>query len=76
MSTPEPFAVEQTSIGPQTLVPGVAPITSADRLALRAAAPLRGKKAQAPCDHGLFDLGARDQLSLFDPLPPSVDEDG
>lgn len=61
------FAVEPTAIGPQTLVPGVAPITPRDRLAARAAAPLEPKKAQRPCDLGLFDLNARLQLDLFQP---------
>ena len=64
-----PFAVEPTAIGPQTLVPGVAPILPADRLAWRAAAPLAPTKPQRACDHGLFDLNARNQLSLFDQLP-------
>lgn len=61
----QPFAVESTAIGPQSLVPGVAPITTADRLAWRAAAPLTPKKPQRPLDHGLFDLAARNQLDLF-----------
>lgn len=79
MSAPEPpaapqgeraFAVEATPPGAQTLVPGVVPITPLDRLLLRAAAPLEAKKPQRPCDLGLFDLNARAQLNLFDPLPP------
>nr|NUR36579.1 hypothetical protein [Sphingomonas sp.] len=68
--TPE-FAVEQTEVGLQTLVPNVAPITPSDRLALRAAAPMRPRKLQRPCDFGLFDLAARDQLDLFTKLPPT-----
>jgi len=59
------FAVEPTPIGFQTLVPGVVPISLADRLAARAAAPLEPKKPQRPCDLGLFDLNARNQLDLF-----------
>jgi hypothetical protein len=54
-----PFAAEPTDAGRQTLVPGVAPITGGDRLALRAAAPMRTRKTQRPCDFGLFDLAAR-----------------
>ena len=61
------FAVEVTAIGPQSLVPGVVAITSRDRLAWRAAAPLEPKKAQRGCDHGLFDLAARNQFDLFQP---------
>jgi len=65
MKPPHEFAAEPTEIGLQTLVPDVAPITPADRLALRAAAPMRPKKLQRPCDFGLFDLAARNQLDLF-----------
>ena len=59
------FASEPTQEGEQTLIPGVAPITGRDRLALRAAAPLRPRVAQKPLDIGLFDEDARKQLSLF-----------
>ena len=65
MTGPPSLADEPTPIGRQTLVPGVAPILPPDRLALRAAAPLRSAKVQIPADHGLFDLAARDQLDLF-----------
>lgn len=68
---PTEFAAEPTDIGLQTLIPEVAPITTADRLALRAAAPMRPNKLQRPCDFGLFDLAARDQLDLFTRLPPT-----
>lgn len=59
------FAVEPTAIGLQSLVPGVAPISLAQRLAARAAAPLEPSKPQRACDLGLFDLNARNQLDLF-----------
>jgi len=65
MSAAPPFAVEPTKIGPQSLIPGVAPISLADRLAQWAAAPLEPKRLQKPCDLGLFDLNARTQLDLF-----------
>lgn len=65
MIAPSSFAVEPTGIGPQTLIPGVAPISSADRLQQRAAALLEPKKPQRPCDIGLFDINARNQLELF-----------
>ena len=74
--TPLRFAVEPTAIGPQSLVPGVAPISVADRLAWRAAAPLGPKKPQRPLDHGLFDMAARDQLDLFNQLPTPPDAGG
>ena len=69
----EGFAIEVTAIGPQSLVPGVAPITTRDRLEWRAAAPLAPKKPQRGCDHGLFDLAARDQFDLFRAPQPSSD---
>ena len=68
---PAAFAAEVTEPGLQTLIPDVVPITIADRLALRAAAPMRPRKLQRPCDFGLFDLAARDQLDLFTKLPPT-----
>lgn len=71
--TDERFAIEATAIGPQSLVPGVAPITTRDRLLWRAAAPLAPKKPQRGCDHGLFDLAARDQLDMFRAEQPSSD---
>ena len=71
----ERFAIEATAIGPQSLVPGVVPITTRDRLEWRAAAPLAPKKPQRGCDHGLFDLVARDQFELFRAPQPSRDAD-
>jgi hypothetical protein len=65
MSAPLPLESEQTSIGEQTLVHGVAPITHRDRLAMRANAPLEPKKPQRPADHGLFDTNARNQIEMF-----------
>ena len=60
-----PLEVEATAIGNQTLVPGVAPITPRDRLAIRANAPLEPKKPQRPADHGLFDMVSRTQIEMF-----------
>jgi hypothetical protein len=65
MSAALPFASEQTPIGEQILVHGVAPITPAQRLALRADAPLSPKKPQRPLDLGLFDTAARNQIEMF-----------
>ena len=59
------FEAEVTPIGVQTLVSGVAPITPAQRLAMRANAPLEPRKAQRPADHGLFDTNARNQIEMF-----------
>ena len=64
-SAPPVFEVEATPIGIQTLVAGVAPITPAQRLALRADAPLLLIKPQRPLDLGLFDTAARNQIEMF-----------
>lgn len=53
---------------PQTLIPGVAPVTEKQRLELAAAKPLRGKAADMPAG-GLFDEGARAQADLLDLVP-------
>ncbi|NRD88186.1 hypothetical protein C8024_00035 [Sphingopyxis sp. BSNA05] len=60
-----PLEAEQTPLGVQTLVSGVAPITPAQRLAMRANAPMVPKKAQRPADHGLFDTNSRNQIEMF-----------
>ena len=65
MSAAPVLEVEATAIGNQTLVPGVAPITPAQRLSLRANAPMEPRKAQRPADHGLFDTNARNQIEMF-----------
>ena len=65
MSAALPLASEQTPIGEQTLVHGVAPITTRDRLAIRANAPMEPRKAQRPADHGLFDMVSRTQIEMF-----------
>ena len=69
MTAPVPSASailsEPTPIGEQQLVPGVAPITTRDRLQARMAAPLLPTRPQKPLDLGLFDMAARDQLDLF-----------
>jgi len=65
MSAALPLTSEQTSIGEQTLVYGVAPITPRDRLAIRANAPMEPRKPQRPADHGLFDTNARNQIEMF-----------
>jgi hypothetical protein len=59
------LASEQTPIGEQALVYGVAPITPRDRLAIRANAPMEPRKPQRPANHGLFDVSARNQIEMF-----------
>jgi hypothetical protein len=60
-----PFETEPTLIGEQTLIPGVRPVSTAARLQALAARPMVSDKAQRPCDLGLFDEVARNQLDLF-----------
>jgi hypothetical protein len=62
-----PFETEPTPIGQQTLIPGVRPVSIYERLMVLAAQPLGPKKLQKPCDLGLFDEVARNQLDLFSP---------
>ena len=64
-AVPPRFEAEPTAVGTQTLVTGVAPISQAERLAYRAAAPMHPKKPQRPADHGLFDTNARLQIEMF-----------
>lgn len=59
------FEAEDTEAGSQTLVPGVAPVTLGDRLAVLANAPLLPRRGQRPADHGLFDTNARNQIEMF-----------
>jgi hypothetical protein len=64
------IATEGTEAGEQHLVPGVAPVTLSERLAMLAAQPMAPKRnpttTQKPCDIGLFDEAARNQSDLLD----------
>jgi hypothetical protein len=59
------IVAEATAAGEQTLVPGVKPITQADRLGVRATASLKSAKPQKGADEGLFDLEQRKQQEMF-----------
>jgi hypothetical protein len=58
-------ASEMTPIGEQTLIAGVRPISSRDRLQRRMEAPLEPRCRQKPLNVGLWDEDARNQLELF-----------
>lgn len=64
------IATEATEAGEQHLVPGIAPVTLADLLAVLAAQPMAPRRnptaTQKPCDIGLFDEAARNQSDLLD----------
>ena len=66
-----PFETEPTTLGEQTLVPGVRRVSIYERLMVLATQPLLSKKPQRSCDLGLFDEAARNQLDLFSPNSPT-----
>jgi len=47
-------------------LPGMPDQTEADKLAAKAARPLRSSKPQRPADFGLFDVSGRSQLDLVE----------
>jgi hypothetical protein len=66
------LTIERTAAGDQMLMPGIAPITDADRLAARAAAPLDGGARASDTEiGGLFDPNAAARTDLFD-APPAA----
>ncbi|TPI13045.1 hypothetical protein FJW06_15440 [Mesorhizobium sp. B4-1-3] len=67
MSARDPHSLqsEPTPEGEQTLIPGVRPVTTRDRLSLLMEATMRPRAAQKPLDIGLFDEAQRNQLDLF-----------
>jgi hypothetical protein len=69
-AAPIPFETEATPIGQQALVPGVRPVSMKARLEALAAHPMASMKMQKPCDIGLFDEVARNQLDLFSAVNP------
>lgn len=62
---PSEPATEQTDQGEQTLIDGVAPITTRDRIEAQQDKPLTGGDAALPAG-GLFDEDARNQGDLLD----------
>ncbi len=70
-AAPIPFETEATHLGPQTLVPGVRPVSMKVRLEVLAAHPLGSDRLQKLCDIGLFDDVARSQMELFSANSPN-----
>ena len=60
-----PFETEATDQGEQKLIHGVHPVSMKARLNVLAAHPMASTKLQKPCDLGLFDEVARNQLDMF-----------
>ena len=69
-ASPTPFETEPTPIGEQSLIPGVRPVSIRARLEALAAHPLVSLRVQKPCNLGLFDEDARNQLDLFSACNP------
>ena len=67
---PIPFDTEATVQGQQVLVLGVRPVSMKARLEVLAAHPLGSDRLQKPCDIGLFDEVARNQMELFSTYKP------
>ena len=68
MSTPKAAAnIEPTPIGDPYLIGDVKPVSQREKLELLASLPMQPKRArqQKPCDLGLFDEVARNQMDLF-----------
>ena len=66
---------EQTDVGEQTLILGIAPVTLGERLAARTSHPMVSGRSlgrnnpnamQKSCDIGLFDEVGRAQIDLYD----------
>jgi hypothetical protein len=57
--------VERTKQGVQQMLGGIRPQTMRDKLNWRMAQPMQPRKAQKPCNIGLFDTERRKQMELF-----------
>ena len=71
--SPTPFETEATDQGEQKLICGVRRVSMKARLNVLAAHPLAPTKLQKPCDLGLFDEVARNQLDMFSTSPKLKD---
>ena len=71
--SPIPFETEATDQGEQKLIHGVHPVSMKERLNVLAAHPMASTKLQRPCDLGLFDDVARNQLDMFSTSPKHKD---
>jgi hypothetical protein len=68
-------AAERTAAGEQTLLDGVKPVSTKEKLEAKGNKPLRGGDA-APPEGGLFDLESRKQMSIWDAMPAAKSADG
>ena len=72
-ASPITFETEATDQGEQKLICGVHPVSMKARLNVLAANPLVPTKLQRPCNIGLFDEVARNQLDMFSTSPKHKD---
>ena len=72
-ASPISFETEPTNQGEQKLIHGVHPVSMKARLNVLAAHPLAPTRLQKPCDIGLFDEVARNQLDMFSTSPKQMD---
>ena len=64
-AAPIPFETEPSPLGEQCLIAGVHPVSMKARLEVLAAHPMVTTKLQKPCNIGLFDDVAQNQMDLF-----------
>ena len=68
---PIPFETEPSPVGEQCLIVGVRPVSMKARLEVLAAHPMVSDRLQKPCNIGLFDDVARNQMDLFSTATPT-----
>ncbi|TPN57172.1 hypothetical protein [Mesorhizobium sp. B1-1-7] len=68
-------STEKTAAGEQTLLEGVKPVSTKEKLEAQGAKPLKGGDKALP-EGGLFDLESRKQLDIWDAMPAAKNADG
>lgn len=66
---------EATAAGEQTLIDGVKPVSTKEKLEAQAAKPMRGGDKAMP-EGGLFDLDSQKQIDMWDAMPAATTADG
>jgi hypothetical protein len=71
----KPSDTETTAAGEQTLLEGVKPVSTKEKLEAQGSKPLKGGDKAMP-EGGLFDLESRKQLDIWDAMPAAKNADG
>lgn len=71
----KPSDSEATAAGEQTLLEGVKPVSTKEKLEAQGSKPLKGGDKAMP-EGGLFDLESRKQLDIWDAMPAAREADG